>query len=418
MCFKNNLRGFCIMACVVLAIFIAVLAPATAKTTITFGSWQFLNPNAERILLNFIKEFESKNPEIEIETMVVPFSSYNEKLTTQLRAGVGPDLMFLRELTLVPWAKAGYLQPLNDLVQYDLSKIAGQQSLARIDGKDYALMYTGFPYAGLIYNKALFEKAGLTVPKTPDELIEVAQKLTTSDQWGLIHPTNFGNLSYIMQGGMIVINGFGGSIYKGKIGEMAKPAVTDSGFVEGLKYLKRIYDSGAVPKGLDFRQQRQLFIQGKAAMVLDGVYWPFIVKSQNPAVSEQLGVAPLPFPDPATPWEMNFYAINANSKHLEETAKLLEFLMQPETQATWASEQGTFTSGLDSVNMMGSKYPWTKIYADAIPYSIIGVIPGFESKTPEIRNVVAEFITEAMSGKSSPEEVANNLQTELLKMMK
>ena len=157
--------------------------------------------------------------------------------------------MILRELTVVPWAKAGYLQPLNNLVQYDLSKISAQQSLARIDGKDYAIMFTGFPYAGLIYNKALFEKAGVTVPKTPDELIEVAKKLTTSDQWGLIHPTDFGNLSYIMQGGMIVINGFGGRIYKED--DPTKPAVpvaNEPGFVDGLNYLKRIYNSGATPK--------------------------------------------------------------------------------------------------------------------------------------------------------------------------
>lgn len=414
--FENNLRGFCVTTCVVLAIFIAILIPAAAKTTITFANWQFLEASRKEVVLNFIKEFESQNPEIQVKTMAIPFSEYNEKLTTQLRAGAGPDLMFLRELTLIPWAKAGYLQPLNDLVQYDLSKISEQQSLARIDGKDYALMYTGFPYAGLIYNKALFEEAGLTVPKTPDELIEVAQKLTTSDQWGLIHPTDFGNLSYIMQGGMIVINGFGGRIYEK--GEMTKPIVNDTGFVDGLKYLKRIYNSGATPKGLDFRQQRQLFIQGKAAMVFDGIYWPFVVKGQNPAVYEQLGIAPLPFPDPATPWEMNFYGINANSKNLEETAKLLEFLMQPEKQAIWASKAGTFTSNLDSIDMMVSKYPWTKIYADAIPYSIIGIIPGFETRTPEIRNIVGEFITEAMSGKSSPEETANKLQIELLKIMK
>ena len=88
---KNNLRSLCVMACVVVFSLLTILIPAAAKTTITFSSWQFLEPSRKDLIIDFIKEFESKNSDIQVEIAAVPFSEYNEKLTTQLGAGVGPD---------------------------------------------------------------------------------------------------------------------------------------------------------------------------------------------------------------------------------------------------------------------------------------------------------------------------------------
>jgi len=52
------------------------------------------------------------------------------------------------------------------------------QKAAEIDGKMYVLYSDACPYSGLIFNKKMLQDAGAEVPKTPDELISVALKLT------------------------------------------------------------------------------------------------------------------------------------------------------------------------------------------------------------------------------------------------
>jgi len=148
-------------------------------------------------------------------------------------------------------------------------------------------------------------------------------------------------------------------------------------------------------------------------MVMDGSYWPLIVKLNNPGLYKNLGVAKLPFPDPATPFETNWYAINAKSPNREAAAKFIDFLLQPEQANKWAINSGipglTYTYA-----PLVKEYPWFKVYADAAPYGIVRTLPGYEDNTPEIRRMVADAISTVMSGQQSSEKAMQQLQRELI----
>ena len=389
----------------------------TEEVTITWGNWQFMETGRAEILDGFIKDFESKNPGIKIEKVPIAYTTYNDAIATQFRAGQGPDIMRVQDMALITWMNKGFLAPLNELL--DISSYAdvfpNQQELAELKGNTYAIICEGFPYGALMINGTMLKEADMDVPKTPEELLKVSDAIfKATGQTGLAHPTNFANAGYIMQGGMIVIDGFGGRIVKD-----GKFAVNSSEFIKGVEFLTKIYNLESHPAGTQFGLQRQQFLDGKAAMVMDGSYWPGIVRANNPELYENLIVAALPFPDPASPFETNWDAINANSSDIKKEAavKFLEYLMSEEPASKWALDSAipglTFTS-----KAISETYPWFQVFADAAPSGVVRPLEGYEADTPEIRKMVADSISYAMGGNVTAKEAMDSLQLELQKRFK
>nr|AGF93153.1 ABC transporter, substrate binding protein (sugar) [uncultured organism] len=392
-----------------------IVAQGQGKTIITFSNWQFLEPSRGEVLHNFIEQFEENNPNIRVETTAIPYSNYSSAILSQLQAGAGPDIMFTKGTDFLSWMRTDRFAPLNDHI--DISKYEDefipQQELAKQNGNVYGIAYEGFPYGALIYNKAWLDEAGVGVPTTPEELLNASNAVVeeTDATYGLIHPTNVGNRSYLMQGGMIVINGFGGRIIAEKDGEKVW-GVTEPEFVEGVEFLKEIYDSPGTPKGTPFGRQRNAYLNGQAAMVLDGSYWPAIVKGESEELYENIGVAPIPFPTIASPFEFNLYAINANSDKKEAAAKFLEFLLAPEQANKWAKESAI--PGLKfTYDAVIEKYPWFEVYAEASEKGVPKAVEGHYADSLEIRNLVADYIGRAMMGELPVEEAMERCKQEL-----
>jgi len=404
-------KGRMILA--LLCIGLAFGALADDVITITYANWQFLEPARSDVLKEFIAKFEQQYPNIRVEQMAIPYGTYNDAIATQFEAGAGPDILFVQDMALIPWLEQGYFASLNDLI--DLSEYEGefpeQEALAVRNGEVYAIIYEGFPYNALIINKRLLDEAGVDIPKTPEELIAASNAVyDTTGAFGLIHPTNCSNRSYIMQGGMIVIEGFGGRIVKD-----GHFAVNDPEFVQGVEFLKQIFDSRGTPVGMMFGQQRNAFLAGQAAMVLDGSYWPSIVRGAAPEVYKDLVVVHTPFPDQAGPFETNWYAISANSdrQHQEAAAKFLEFLLAPEQANKWARISAI--PGLKfTYQAVLEENPWFQVYADVAPNGIPRPLPGYEAQTLEIRKMVADYICYATLGQMSPQEAMDELQRKLI----
>jgi len=408
---KMYVVGVLLIVCFTIGSTMGGVSFAQPKTTITFAGWQFLEAGRKEVLMDFVKEFEAENPDVKINIEAVPYRTYADKLTTEFGAGTGPDIFKIQGFMLVPWIKMGVLQPLEeyiDLSKYEPHYMMPQQKLGIVNGKTYAVIRTGFAYAGLNYNKKIFEKAGMTVPKTPEELISTSKKLANSDlaTFGLIHPTNFANYSYIMQGGMIVIRGFGGFL-----GRNGHPTVAERQFIEGVRYLKRLYDEGGIPHGLDFSRQREVYIRGKAAMVLDGSYWPTVVKAANPDLYPYNGVAPLPFPCKYSPFETNWYGINkaVSPERKKAAAKFFELLYRPKNMIKWSLVVAS--PGMDyTYAPLLKEYPWFKVYQDAAPFGVVKAVQGLEEYTEMIRKMTSDAIAEVCIKNVPPEKAMKDLQ--------
>ncbi|MFJ9538216.1 extracellular solute-binding protein [Streptomyces sp. NPDC101225] len=137
-----------------------------------------------------VKEFEAANKGIKVNYVNVPFDQAQNKFDTAAGSKGAPDVLRSEVGWTPAFAKKGYFLPLDGTEALkDQGKF--QPSLikqAQYEGKTYGVPLVTDTLA-LVYNKALFKKAGITeAPKTWDELkadaAEIDSKAKVYGYWG------------------------------------------------------------------------------------------------------------------------------------------------------------------------------------------------------------------------------------------
>ncbi|MHC3472515.1 extracellular solute-binding protein [Streptomyces sp. 7R007] len=137
-----------------------------------------------------VKEFEAANKGIKVKYVNVPFSQAQNKFDTAAGSKGAPDVLRSEVGWTPAFAKKGYFLPL-DGTEALADKDKFQPNLitqAQYEGKTYGVPLVTDTLA-LVYNKALFKKAGITeAPKTWDELksdaAKIDAKLHVYGYWG------------------------------------------------------------------------------------------------------------------------------------------------------------------------------------------------------------------------------------------
>ncbi|MGW3091840.1 extracellular solute-binding protein [Streptomyces sp. NPDC001102] len=137
-----------------------------------------------------IKQFEAANKNIKVKYVNVPFDQAQNKFDTAAGSKGAPDILRSEVGWTPAFAKKGYFLPL-DGTEALADKDKFQSSLitqAQYQGKTYGVPLVTDTLA-LVYNKALFKKAGITeAPKTWDELkadaAKVQDKAKVDGYWG------------------------------------------------------------------------------------------------------------------------------------------------------------------------------------------------------------------------------------------
>jgi arabinogalactan oligomer / maltooligosaccharide transport system substrate-binding protein len=137
-----------------------------------------------------VKEFEAANKDIKVKYVNVPFSQAQNKFDTAAGASGAPDVLRSEVGWTPAFAKKGYFLPLDGteaLADKDKFK-SNLVTQAQYEGKTYGVPIVTDTLA-LVYNKQLFEKAGITeAPKTWDDLktaaATVKAKTGVDGYWG------------------------------------------------------------------------------------------------------------------------------------------------------------------------------------------------------------------------------------------
>ncbi|MBN3525104.1 ABC transporter substrate-binding protein [Paenibacillus apiarius] len=138
-----------------------------------------------------LDQFEKENPDVKVE--MLGGVQYGSKLLTQILSGKAPEVLQVNYGDVQSLAPEGAFIDLSGDFMADKDNYAPEiWDLSVSDGKLYGMPWLGHSIQ-LIYNKTMFEKAGITSPPTTwDELYEVAKKLTVDtngdgkpDQYGI-----------------------------------------------------------------------------------------------------------------------------------------------------------------------------------------------------------------------------------------
>jgi multiple sugar transport system substrate-binding protein len=138
-----------------------------SPVTIRYFTWSAA-PDHLKDLGKIVTDFQTANPGITVKVETAPYDQYFTKLQTAIAGGTAPDTFELNYENFVTYQQAGSLLSLDDVAakdsSYDPSVFAPKslEAFAR-DGKQYALP-ASFSDVVLIYNKKLFQDAGVPLP--------------------------------------------------------------------------------------------------------------------------------------------------------------------------------------------------------------------------------------------------------------
>ena len=127
------------------------------------------------------KKFEKANPDYKVEVQEYPFEVYNDKIQTALTSSTsGPDIIAVWGGLAPSFIQSDALSE----VPEDLSKELEEDYLAptvgiyQKEGKYYGVpMEFNLEYGGMIVNKKLFDDAGISYPKTWEDLRKVSKEV-------------------------------------------------------------------------------------------------------------------------------------------------------------------------------------------------------------------------------------------------
>jgi len=142
--------------------------------TITFANWAAAEGTTKPAIEKVIADFEAAHPDIRIRSEAISFSEIARQLALRVRAGNPPDVAQLAGNDTFLIASTGKLEPLSGYIDATFKAELKPDALNSLQyqGKLIALPWTLAP-AGLWYDKAILQKAGLDPekpPKTIDEL--------------------------------------------------------------------------------------------------------------------------------------------------------------------------------------------------------------------------------------------------------
>jgi len=300
--------------------------------------WDTMN-DQERVVMQEIVDACGAELGYEVVYEYVPFSDAQNNYKTAAQAGNAPDILRTEIAWGPEFAALGYLVDLTDWVTEE--EIASYLE-APFKYNTWNNRVWGLPQVtdapALLYNKALFEEAGIEgAPESMDELREAALAISAlgDDIYGIVQPWD----SYPFQAFMWA---FGGGLIDEDDLEIH---ITDQGTMDAFAFVLGLMEDGAMDPNFDpanqYGNSMTAFKEGKAGMIVMGPWATSDVLS-GPAFEDpaNLGVAAVPAGPggQGSPVGGHGYTVYAGSPYPEESLELIRCLNRTENQVRLATE--------------------------------------------------------------------------------
>lgn len=322
------------------------------QTVLKFiSSWGGVDSKAET-LKYVLDEFQKDNPEITVLNESLFGEDFLPKLKTDFASGSGPDVFGLWPGSDInALIRAGKVAWLDDILDEDRdwrdSFNPDTWTYTTYNGKIYGLPFEVI-FECLFVNTDLFYEYKIKIPQSFEELMNAIGTFKKHD----IIPIAYNSQAegtFLYQNIAAVLGG------KGDIEEPFEAGEVKPCYIEAMKYVKMLYDSGAFPKDcftISNNERNTLFKEKKAAMIIQGSW--FI--GDFPAYDQTVDILPMPYiPGGKAPQNAMVYGLGGGSFHLASSAaeeekklaaslKLLKTLTSEKTAVIFANETGMIST--------------------------------------------------------------------------
>ncbi|SJN43828.1 N-Acetyl-D-glucosamine ABC transport system, sugar-binding protein [Microbacterium esteraromaticum] len=315
----------------------------------------------------------------EVEVVAVPWDGIDERLTTAVASGSGPDVLQVGLSKLRTFADAGALMPLDDHLE-DHPGLAPENFPDGIAGDASAVGGETVSIPWVSDTRVLFTRTdilaenGIDSPPTTWEDLRADAKTLAGrgdGQYGYYIPQWDSPLPVFMtwSNGGDIIDADGNVDFDTP--EFAAAVDTYTG----------LYADGSVPTNADF-DQAQGFISGVAPMLISGPYLAATIAGSAPELEGQWTVSAVPAgSDSATSvFAGSNLAVWHNTDQVEQSLDLVEYLSEPATQLEWFDINGELPANVDALadeTLLAN--PLVQVYSEQLADArILPLVPNWD----------------------------------------
>lgn len=301
----------------------------------------------------------TKNTHAQVSQVAAPVAQYVSTVQTQLQAGSPPDVIRVDDPELSTYIDNGWLSSVDDVVSQmglSLSDFVSAEDDTRVNGKLYGIVKESNPRI-FIYNKALYDKAGVGAPTDLNSFEEAIRKTTdaSSGQFGTAFDSKQGDATTFFIQLTPFLFSLGGNFFAN-----GKPSADDPHTIAAVEFIQKLWQDNLVPRGLDAVTVNNLVIQGKVAATINGAFVIVEGQQSNPAVAQQLQAIKNPLPGKnmrATAW----WCVPAKAKYPELGKAYLAALLEKNVQQMFNKDTGVIVARKDGISAQFlSENPWFK----------------------------------------------------------
>lgn len=369
------------------------------------------SPQFEAPLKAIIAEFEKNNPDIDCEYQVKTSDQYYNLLATAIQAGEAPDLFWTNGTatgTMKSYVDQKVIMDITEKV--DLSIFSDQtKSISRIEGRDYASPTASVDGKTVFYNKDIFAKLGLSVPKTFSEFEAMLPKIYDA---GIIPISFCGSDPWAV---LFHFEPVLAAMSLDWLDESAKGDVQVNDPRVAAAYNKMLdwADKGYYGKGfmgVDEGGALLAFSKGEAAMCIEGTWNVLTIQENNPDLN--FGAFNIPTEKGVRPLvETNAcgLSISNSTKYPEAAIKFLNYYASVEAQSIWVKN----LNAVPGIKEIVSEDAIINeiVQRDVVAASFYTILGDMAAPDQNPRKVWEEDQTKVMSKGVSVDEFLNTLES-------
>lgn len=373
-------------------LFLSTFVLAQEKTTITWMTDVGFGTGIDEV----IAAFQAENPDIEVQVDRLPFNDLFAQIQIRMNAGGSdPDVLMVDVPVTASYGLRGWLAGLDDV--FTDEEKANWIEAARTAGTyDGALVSAPVSTSTqmLYYNKALFDRAGITPPGvderwTWEQIAEAAPKLTfdedgdgTPDIWGF----NWEQTIRIYQLQPLPVSL--GALAIGEDGVTVDGIINSPEWVQAFTYYQDMFNALKAAPQNDTVPSGDMFRTGNIAMFVGGP-WNLNGYANEPLEFEW-GVSRHPYFEggsiaiPTGSWHVG---VSANSDQPEAAKKFVQFLSAGPGAEIWWRETGNLPAQLPILDMFQNDPQF-----ETAPMSLMKVVANEASENAVPRPVTVGYL--------------------------
>ena len=402
-------RLFSLIACMLMAAILFTACgtafAADENVTITYCNFNSSGGN-EETLQKMAEAFHEEYPNITVEIETIGYDDYFTQMQTRVAGGTAPDCYELNIENFAAYANKGLLGEIT-------GEFAGLNETAlgafNVGGKQFGLPES-FSNVVLIYNKDLFDKAGVAYPTadwTQADLQAAAEAIRAlgDDTFGIWQPITYNEF-------FKVVAQYGGAILNED--KTAFTINSEANITAAKALVDRVLVSNVQP---DAVQQGGMgdwdwFMSGKLGMIPTGI-WAFQSFTENCDFDWDITVEP-GSTQKATHFFSNCVVINPESKNQEAAAAWLTWLTSSTKSADIRLAAGWDLPALSDMDALSAYLDITPPANRAAVFESLNylVMPPVIEDYALMSDIIGQYLSAAADGTMTVEDALNAAQAD------